>query len=443
MTDLEQAAPLDALTLFTLRLRLVTSTAVATPKLPSAAPDADEPDSVPVMDADGHPILPGTSLAGSFHRHLARRVDADQLTKLLGRGGTDAVAGTLHIYDATLTGPHRWLDEHSTAIDRHTAAAKESTKRHVRRVARGAEFITHWRLDNPTGTDEQAVVQALSTWAPLLGQSVTNGHGDVIFLSVTHGSLDLTEDDDLLTYLTLHGPALHEQVATHPVDSPEPTTRERFTLPLRIVEPLHAGTGQADRGTTDAPKVNRVARDGGQFVLRGSSVRGVLRSRIDYLLHSLDLAECPEQRCGTCLTCKIFGFTNAEAARRGSVRFLDVIVTGAPPEPDQIQHVALDRFTGGARDTALFTDEVVPTGDIDVVVEDLDSSSQQWRQLGALLRLVAADIDDGFVRLGGGGSRGYGRMQLRAEDLPTSGLPQLKDAQALISGMIPAEGEGA
>lgn len=424
---------------FTATIRLTSPGGVMAPQstpILGEATGISGPDAVPVVELGNGSVMPGTTLAGSFRQHLrSRGVGDTDLVRLMGRGGQDPNASRLCVLGGRTPdrGDQGFLDEHSTAVDRYRGAARESTKRHVRRLPPGTEFITFWLLENPTPGESAVVSEALGTWHPLLGSSVTNGRGDSQVVEVRTGTLDLSDERDLLLYLTHHGPELCTMVATDEVAIADPEPRATIVIPLRIVEPLHFGTGETTQSTT-RPRVNLVVRMGQDLVIPGRSVRGILRSRLDYMLHTLGLADCPEQRCGVCLSCELFGFTSPTGGRRASVRILDSAVRDARTET--LEHVAIDRFTGGAKDSALFTDEVIIEGTFEVVIERLDPPSDAWRLLEALVRLVAQDLHEGFVRLGGGASRGYGRVELAPEPAAGPRLMPLDQAQHTMSTFV-------
>src|SRR5258708_26416668 len=75
-------------------------------------------------------------------------------------------------------------------------------------------------------------------------------------------------------------------------------------------------------------------------------------------------------------------------------------------------HTAIDRFTGGVLDGALYTMEVLEAGELTVRVDLFgDDPAVPLEQIRAVLRLVLEDLNDGIIGLGGGGPRGHGTVQ--------------------------------
>jgi hypothetical protein len=89
----------------------------------------------------------------------------------------------------------------------------------------------------------------------------------------------------------------------------------------------------------------------------GSTWKGVIRSRVEYVARSVGMAVCGDDRdgpvraCGTCQVCRAFG--SPESA--GILDFSSTPVARSAGTIRQVrQRVALNRFTGGARDELLY-----------------------------------------------------------------------------------------
>ena len=176
-------------------------------------------------------------------------------------------------------------------------------------------------------------------------------------------------------------------------------------------------------------------RNGGKEVfIPGSSLRGVIRSHAEKITRTLrqgkDPACCnpfekdknePDQACSlclkeckkkldatkiyemSCLICKLFGST--ENASRLVIRDA-YLKDGCNGETEKRSGVGIDRFTGGASSGALFELEVVSSAEFETQI--YIRNFELW-QLG-LLAYVFKDFKDGFVSIGYGKSRGFGKV---------------------------------
>jgi CRISPR/Cas system CSM-associated protein Csm3 (group 7 of RAMP superfamily) len=254
---------------------------------------------------------------------------------------------------------------------------------------------------------------------------------------VRYGTLQLESPGDLLTWLTLSGPGLANAVAKTPVAAPDPSATAEDSLcqvQVSIVGPWRIGSGEEKQEGDPIPML-RIA---GQFVMPGSGIKGIVRSRAEYILQSVGIAACDEQKCSQCWTCRVFGYGGGDddaspaVGRRAQIRFANAPILDAG-EPIFRKHVAIDRFTGGARDTALYTMEALEAGAFTVLVEPMGSvPADILAQIRAVLRLVFEDLNDGLIGMGGGTARGYGSVRA---DFSSSGLPPLDEARKVLAGM--------
>jgi CRISPR/Cas system CSM-associated protein Csm3 (group 7 of RAMP superfamily) len=158
----------------------------------------------------------------------------------------------------------------------------------------------------------------------------------------------------------------------------------------------------------------------------------VFRTRAEFILRSIGMPTCnstDERPCGSpkCITCDLFGYTGSEAGegpvgRRGALRFRTSTITGS--RTVRKTHVAIDRFTGGARRGQLFTEEVLEGAQtcLEVVVPEHHS----WAL--PLLDWVAWDIHEGFVGVGHGTTRGLGSLRLKQSKSVRSRLTNLEES---------------
>ena len=161
-------------------------------------------------------------------------------------------------------------------------------------------------------------------------------------------------------------------------------------------------------------------RVAGAPVLAGTGLKGLFRSRTEYILRSVGAtpAPCGTQQCGTCWTCQVFGSgggqdTGAEAV---GIRSVIRIPDAAVHEPAEVRrtHIAIDRFTGGVLPGALYTMEALESGSFTLQVEQIAAlDAHRAEEIRAVLRLVLEDLHDGITGIGGGVARGYGSVSVR------------------------------
>lgn len=418
-------------------------------------------------DPWGRPHLPGTSLAGAL-REMTRRADGEDAADALfgrllpaGTGGSEVDAQASRIWvlgtrpagddgSEPTTVPTRIRA--STAISRTRAAAAPNTLRVEEVLPAGTRFEAFLRWDDAPASGLDRLLSQLATWRPLIGHGTSRGRGRCVIEDIRHGTLNLGEAAGLRQWLTLSGPELARAVATTPVASPGPSGEPEPVLrvSVQITGPLRTGSGEPAPATgRQGQQIAPMFRDGERYVLPGTGLKGVLRSRAEFILRSVGLTPppCLDQRCGKCWTCEVFGYGGGQDVAAGSVgaraliRVADATITGAVRATRQ--HVAIDRFTGGARDGLLFTDEVLEEGTFVITVEPAEIlTPEKTAEVRAVLRLVLEDLNDGIAGIGAGVARGYGSVAPDLHDAAEpSGLPGGPAARDELARML-ASGAG-
>ncbi len=252
---------------------------------------------------------------------------------------------------------------------------------------------------------------------------------------------------------------------------------------------LHIGAGgSGDPLATDLP----VVRDGsGRPYVPGSSLKGVVRSAAEALLHGAPFAgkpgepdlwscrmmsgapcvdhntvesireekeaeskrreptdpamdvgrEVAEEVWGrSCTVCRLFG----SLAMASRVRFPDLPLVGDLPGMELRNGVGIDRDKGLAADKVLYDFEAVPPGTsfrLTVILDNPEDSD------AGLLLYLLHEMDQGNLALGGKTSRGLGQVRIAWESLVETSLREgnpfadLLSSRDLLKAAGPAEPE--
>ncbi|HET9894383.1 MAG TPA: RAMP superfamily CRISPR-associated protein [Streptosporangiaceae bacterium] len=420
-----------------------------------------------LIDTDpwGRPHLPGTSLAGAL-RQMVRTAAGEGTAKELfgqllpaGSGGSDVDSRASQIWvlgSRPLPGADSESLETqiraSTAISRTRAAAKANTLRVDEVLPAGSRFEVFLRWDRAPDAELNRFVSWLSTWRPLIGHGVSRGRGQCEVESVRSGMLRLDKPDDLLLWLTSSGPELARQVATSGAIIDLPDDEEIIPAPplvrlgISITGPLRVGSGQPpERAGAQGQHVTPLLKVNDRYLMPGTGLKGLLRSRAEYILRSVgaEPPPCLDQKCGNCWPCEVFGHAGGHdpgklsVGARAAVRIRDSWI--ADPAPVRRQHVAIDRFTGGAHPGLLYTVDALEAGEFDLVVEQLADKLNENRvtEILAVLRLVLEDLDDGITGIGAGIARGYGTVSVKWNEAGAgSRLPDGETARATLRDLV-------
>lgn len=395
-----------------------------------AAPEANAETSVLLSARDpfGNITIPTSSVAGSLRAHLSQAdLPVDELMGTVE--GDAAVPSAIRLLGTSVTLPTGRSTEtiKRTAIDSSRGAAAAGNLMEVEQAPAGTEVTIDLRVDgSPAWLDE--FLAALAGWQPFIGRQRTSGKGSAHVTSLRHGILDMQNSADLTLWLSSGGPALIDSVATISHDIPDAKSR-RPLLDGPVVLTATDGVFVMDPKKNVGNKRAPYQRDNA-YVIEGSSWKGVLRSRSGYIVRTLGGTACTNTAgCDApeCAVCHLFGSGSQRAALR---------ITATALRPRRLQsarhHVAIDRFSGGARDSGLYTDTNIPIGATMGVVIEAIAPHPDWTE--QLLRAVFLDIHDGYVGVGSSTTRGLGTATLddavAANYRSALGASSLRDALA-------------
>ena len=149
----------------------------------------------------------------------------------------------------------------------------------------------------------------------------------------------------------------------------------------------------------------------GKPIVSGTSIAGCLRSRALYILEKVGLSENDANDRVE----KIFGPSAASLrnkntkAKASPIMVNECVIENSSPV--HITRVKIDRFTGGALDTALFDEQVQYGGKFSLNIELRDKQKQIEKENIGLLLLLAKDLITGFLPIGAESSVGRGFLK--------------------------------
>lgn len=142
----------------------------------------------------------------------------------------------------------------------------------------------------------------------------------------------------------------------------------------------------------------------------------MLRSRAERICRVVGAKACDdEQQCGRCRPCRLFGFPKDERRQRGKIAVEDAEITDH--HTCLRPHVAIDRFTGGALDSALYHDEVLDAGRFHLRIGDLAEIDPTVR---LLLDAVINDLHHGYIGIGSRTTAGCGTVRVTSDWQPSN-----------------------
>lgn len=434
-----------------------------------------ESDSPFLTDATGNPIVPGTSWAGTFRSFLEARGIEEQLLLDLFGGPAKGDKGHISLFRvftsrANLSKALKNKRE-GVGIDRSFGSAKHNILYDWEALSPGVVFPFYAYFDD-NGLDEDSakaclrllaiIFEAIRNGFLYMGAKTTIGHGRLDIGSMEIYETDFQKPDELLQFLTRSchdwtpgsgAKTVDDFIKKHLKQSiPGNITFEmavkrnrllRIGYFLEVKDFLLIKKGGKEGFDSDLTRERIGIKAGKEALLKpidavfqtfndngdmdvngfkkriffsGSTVKGTLRARAEKILrtikHGLACDPFSDESCGNkqdglCRACELFGCTR----RQGRLIACDL-------EPDGISlkmmdHVAIDRFTGGASDQKKYDAWVVAGGRFKGVIEL--SGFDAW--MTGLLALIFKDLYFEDIPFGYASRRGYGLVQGIIEDI--------------------------
>lgn len=406
-------------------------------------------DMVLLRDSDGKPYIPGASLAGACRSYLrGSGKESDALLALFG-GDLDSqkekdYASALTVYDAHLSSnaPLRIFVRDGVRIDRLTGIAEDKLKFDFEVLPAGTSFRVKFELvvysELPYGVKRndllgmfRAMLDALSSGEIRLGARTRRGLGHGKVSQWTIRRINMTDQKHVIAWLSRQKDAGEKVTLESLPKLLQVPQSPLFTIQavLKLKTSILIRSGGED---TRAPDMVHLTENG-RPLLTGTSLAGALRSRCERIARTLyDDTKAAQ------IIQAMFGTWHRREDREEQLLAGRVIVeeTELSNGSHWVQgRVAIDRFTGGALETALF--EEAPyypeaggangTGQVQVTIHLRDPKEEEM----ALLLQAFKDLWLGDLTVGGEASVGrgvfcgvsavightsFGRVQMKATD---------------------------
>lgn len=415
-----------------------------------------------VVDANGLPAIPGSTLAGVLRHAWVEAGYSQRGDELFGsqdQGSPLEVSwGCLHngrnvpVEGIKLNRQTEILDDpvlaealtmsgrdHVRIDDKGTAA--DGGKFDESFVSAGHRFTFELQLTAKSEGDPrwQRLLALLAGGCLRIGGKTRRGYGVFKVIAVRQGAFNLNKAEDFAAYVA-HPVRLAEpsplpdilesdDIKTPPASLPK--NMERVDLRLQPEGFWMFGGGWGDKADMNPITASRVVwQDGVGSVqeqvalVPASSVKGALAHRTAYHYNLMrkrfakkeygDADAHPLVGSDNEAVRALFGYTKGKAldrpGQRGRLLIGDLYLE-SPPPTKVVNHVSIDRFTAGSRTGLLFSEEPFFGGDgFTLVLLVREREKIEAEAPGALeaFRQALDDLAGGLLPLGGGVNRGNG-----------------------------------
>jgi CRISPR/Cas system CSM-associated protein Csm3 (group 7 of RAMP superfamily) len=344
------------------------------------ASDSTFTDKDVVLDSQGEPVIPATAIAGAYRALAADKSIFGDLN------GNDT---ELLFYDAELVSDDFIAIRDCVKLN-DEKTAKKGAKFDFQAVETGAVFrgYVEARSDNAAAEFEKLLTKKLS-----LGSKSTRGYG---LLEIRCGKKIFIADmlDEWLEFDMFSCDKWDSLEIKDGVCGGEKTIKlslkQNGGLSIRryYTEPDKPDTGPLCLHDNDKTPV-----------IPGTSWAGMFRSHMKKLLDGDNLNV-------------LFGFVDGNGSSKSKIRFGESILSGAAEK--RLTRNAIDRFTNGTKDGALFTEITVYNGETELEISlDKEIIGKTTDAMNALL-VTILDLHNGYAAVGGLTSIGRGLFKINS-----------------------------
>ena len=365
------------------------------------------------------PLLTGASIAGALRNNL-RDAKPQLAHDLFGDvNGNEVLESALTVNDALAENAEVVELRDGVAIDSKTRTAEKGKKFDIELIPAGAKFPLSFEL-NITSKEKHLVgalafaLRGLERGAIGLGKRKTRGLGQCRVSKWRVRRYRVTEPRELIAWLNDN--KTHEKRSAQILEAMEIAESDlpqagQTVFTLRAEFALDGSLLIRDSGNSDTPAdaAHLRSRRGRnmQPIVSGTSLAGVLRARALRIANTL--ANGSSRANG--MIEDMFGPRGGKDVKLAAsrVRVRETEIKKSISEMVQ-NRVAIDRFTGGASNTALFSEQPLFGLPETRVHVELNLVNPQDAEIGLLL-LVLKDLWTGDLPLGGESSVGRGRLR--------------------------------
>lgn len=381
---------------------------------------------VAAEDGEMKYIIPGTSLAGVLRDLMARQ--SEKLTSEIF-GDLSVMQSSLEVSDIVLENA-RLAYRDGVSIDENLGSAMDGAKYDYEAIERGAQgklrLVMTLRGIHTANPEEWAraelrpeVLNAVFYLKDCLeegirlGAMTAKGLGRVRVKELQAGLYDFLNPKDVAAWLSQEVPEAGS--AGRLLQDRSSWSMADLGLTVEADFALRSSLIVRDYGTEAGTKVIPSLKSGEDYVIPGTSIKGVLRHQAAYILDSL--GDRKDHMLDSLMgTAEAGTKTRETEGRRKSRFYVDEAYIASGKQTDvvaaEVTRNRIDRFTGGTIESALFTekplwqkDDRIPTVRLRFSVMGADD-----KEAGLTLFLLK-DLWQGKVALGGEAGVGRGILK--------------------------------
>ena len=362
-------------------------------------------DSDVLLDSRDKPYIPATSIAGV----LASRLGKEDKERLCGKISDNGENKQSHVifYDALYAGESEPVISVRNSVHLIDKVGEDGAKFDFEIVESGVRFRTYIELDDSVSADDEKLflsqLAALNSGILRFGHKTTRGYGQVRLENVRRLAFD-----DISKWLRFD---MYDDDCWTGAETFEPPETESdmdiidLELELKSALSIRSYTTEvAADGEPTAPDFKYLSLRNGKPVIPGTTWAGVFRDGVARLLGVNKMTDAKMQ--------ELFGYVEqgTKITQKSKITFSESVFEDGTYEKKLITRNSIDRFSAATNDGALYTELTIYSGKTRLIVTlpkgtDID--------LKTALLAAFADLDNGFIAVGGLTSVGRGLFEIK------------------------------
>lgn len=407
-------------------------------------------DALVFKDVNGFPMIPGTSLAGVLRHALDTKNSNNEWTSIFGDTHTKGAASRLKVssglmmlsenkcsegilekeeIDAKTLTRFTNLPSRQHVLINHKGTAIKNGLFDNEVVYKGTRFIFEIELRGDENDIEKwnKINEYIKNPSFRLGAGTRNGYGSLKVITAFNQQFDFQKEEELNQYLDFN-PSFNvnlkwgNEILNSEVD--DSYTHYKLNLTPDSFFIFSAGFGDDDVDNKPLEEeIVKYTSKGIEFisnntVIPASSIKGAISHRVAFHYNKLenvfvddktpgDLKNIIEKNKGVL---ELFGAkAGDENAKAGNVFLNDVYIEESKIANNKIfNHVAIDRFTCGALNGALFSEKVSNLLEGSIQLSIYVKNEEYSKNVVEAFQLTLIDICKGLLPLGGMTTKGNG-----------------------------------
>ena len=358
-----------------------------------------------LTDDDGTPYIPGTTVAGVISSTLDDGIRNELFSSGKSVSDEDRKMSRVFTYDAYCKNRAVITTRDNVALNENRQKI-DGAKFDYQIIENGASFTLLFELTQLNENQVEAfegIIRKMAEGHVAFGHKTTRGYGRFHVDSVSRKVFNSSNLEEYLSFDVFKWTGdeytgyLKSEIKED-YDEIHVQIKQNGTLCIRKYNPNPMGP--------DSMSI----QNQNQFCVPGTSWSGAFRSYMASLLKDLvNRKEFTYQKAIEVLENSFYGYARKDECRKSSIQFSETILDHA--KALNIDRVKIDRFMGGAVDTAKF-DELVAVGGCGELIIRIRSDVPEKKVLDALLLLAIEDLDQGYITIGGESSVGRGMFNV-------------------------------